>query len=154
MDWRLGFIRTGPARLDDGCVSGGGSFLWQKIDWMEGSLIGHGLFPGLHTSQLRHPQFPQSKRMALVQPPISETIVAVCGSSPTHVGLHLVRRSGETIARPGHFSEAIWECAGCCATLVEDEMATGASTMASAAAPAVFVPPRAAPGPCRRSHTR
>ena len=23
MDWWLGFIRTGPARFDDGCVSGG-----------------------------------------------------------------------------------------------------------------------------------
>ena len=23
LDWRLGFVRTGPARLDGGCVSGG-----------------------------------------------------------------------------------------------------------------------------------
>ena len=46
---------------------GGGSFLWQKIDWMEGSLIGHGPFPVFHTSELGHPQFPKSKRMALVQ---------------------------------------------------------------------------------------
>ena len=73
---------------------------------------------------------------------------------PTTVGLHLVRRSGETIALPGHFSEAIWECAGCCATLVEDGLATGASTMATAAAPAACDPPVAVLGPGTRSHTR
>ena len=56
------------------------SFSWQISAWMEGSLIGRGLFLGFPTSHLRHPQFSQSKRMVPVQP-----------LSILDIGLHVVR---------------------------------------------------------------
>ena len=66
-------------------ISWTGEYMWYSffrkiIAWMEGSLIGRGLFLGFPTSHLRYQQFSQSKRMVPVQP-----------LSILDIGLHVVR---------------------------------------------------------------